>query len=161
MNICWVDSEDIESKGAAEMLKGMDGILVPGGFGIRGVEGKIAAVKYARENKIPYFGICLGMQCAVIEAARNLAGIKDANSSEFDQQTPNPGHLSYRAVVRLPDQDRAETGRDLRQGRQHAPGRLSLQAGKGNLCQRGLPEPRRSANGTVTAMNSTTGTGTS
>ncbi len=90
VNISWVDSEDIESKGAAEMLKDMDGILVPGGFGIRGVEGKIATVKYARENKIPYFGICLGMQCAVIEAARNLAGIKDANSSEFDQQTPNP-----------------------------------------------------------------------
>ena len=90
VNICWVDSEDIESKGATEMLKNMDGILVPGGFGIRGVEGKIAAVKYAREKKIPYFGICLGMQCAVIEIARDLAGIKDANSSEFDQQTPNP-----------------------------------------------------------------------
>lgn len=89
VNICWVDSEDIESKGSSEMLKGMDGILVPGGFGIRGVEGKIAAVKYARETKTPYFGICLGMQCAVIEAARNLAGIKDANSSEFDQKTPN------------------------------------------------------------------------
>src|SRR5574337_43322 len=88
VNICWVDSEDIESRGAAEMLKGMNGILVPGGFGIRGVEGKISAVRYAREGKIPYFGICLGMQCAVIEAARNLAGIKDANSSEFDQQTP-------------------------------------------------------------------------
>ncbi len=90
VNIRWVDSEDIESNGAQAMLKGMDGILVPGGFGIRGVEGKIAAVKYAREGKIPYFGICLGMQCAVIEAARDLAGIKDANSSEFNQQTPNP-----------------------------------------------------------------------
>ncbi len=90
VNISWVDSEDIESKGAEEMLKGMDGILVPGGFGVRGVEGKIAAVTYARESKIPYFGICLGMQCAVIEAARNLAGIKKANSSEFDQQTPDP-----------------------------------------------------------------------
>lgn len=90
VNIRWVDSEDIESNGAQSMLKGMDGILVPGGFGIRGVEGKIAAVKYAREGKIPYFGICLGMQCAVIEAARDLAGIKDANSSEFNQQTPNP-----------------------------------------------------------------------
>ena len=72
------------------MLKGMDGILVPGGFGIRGVEGKIAAVKYARESKIPYFGICLGMQCAVIETARNLAGLAGANSSEFDGQTPHP-----------------------------------------------------------------------
>jgi CTP synthase len=90
VNICWVDSEDIESKGAAAMLKGMDGILVPGGFGIRGVEGKIATVKYARENKIPYFGICLGMQCAVIEVARDLAHIEKANSSEFDLKTPNP-----------------------------------------------------------------------
>jgi CTP synthase len=90
VSLCWVDSEEIEAKGAAEMLKGMDGILVPGGFGIRGVEGKIAAVKYARENKIPYFGICLGMQCAVIEAARNLAGLTDANSSEFNAQTPYP-----------------------------------------------------------------------
>ena len=90
VDICWVDSEDIEVRGAHEMLKGMDGILVPGGFGIRGVEGKIAAVAYARERKIPYFGICLGMQCAVIEAARSLAGIKSANSSEFDQQTPDP-----------------------------------------------------------------------
>jgi CTP synthase len=68
----------------------MDGILVPGGFGIRGVEGKIAAVRYAREGKIPYFGICLGMQCAVIEAARNLAHLKNANSEEFDQKTPHP-----------------------------------------------------------------------
>ena len=90
VNICWVDSEDIESKGAAEMLKGMDGFLVPGGFGIRGVEGKIAAVKYAREGKVPFFGICLGMQCAVIEAARNLAHLQKANSSEFDLNTPHP-----------------------------------------------------------------------
>ncbi len=90
VNICWADSEDIESRGTEAMLKGMDGILVPGGFGIRGVEGKIAAVKYARENKIPYFGICLGMQCAVIEAARNLAHLEKANSSEFDLKTPHP-----------------------------------------------------------------------
>ena len=90
VNICWADSEEIESRGAETMLKGMDGILVPGGFGIRGVEGKIAAVKYARENKIPYFGICLGMQCAVIEAARNLAHLDRANSSEFDLKTPHP-----------------------------------------------------------------------
>ncbi|HYA86796.1 MAG TPA: CTP synthase [Nitrospirota bacterium] len=90
VNICWADSEDIEDRGADTMLKGMDGILVPGGFGIRGVEGKIAAVKYARENKIPYFGICLGMQCAVIEAARDLAHLDHANSSEFDLKTPHP-----------------------------------------------------------------------
>jgi CTP synthase len=90
VNINWVDSEDIEAKGAENMLKGVDGILVPGGFGIRGVEGKIASVRYAREQKIPYFGICLGMQCAVIETARHQAGIKDANSSEFNLQTPDP-----------------------------------------------------------------------
>jgi CTP synthase len=90
VNICWADSEDIEDRGAKEILQGMDGILVPGGFGIRGVEGKIAAVKYAREGSIPYFGICLGMQCAVIEAARNLAGLDNANSEEFDQKTPHP-----------------------------------------------------------------------
>jgi CTP synthase len=90
VNICWVDSEEIEAKGTDAMLGGMDGILVPGGFGIRGVEGKIATVRYARENKIPYFGICLGMQCAVIEAARSLAGLAGANSSEFDQRTPHP-----------------------------------------------------------------------
>jgi CTP synthase len=88
--ISWVDSEDIESKGAREVLTGMDGILVPGGFGIRGVEGKIEAVRFAREGNIPYFGICLGMQCAVIEIARDLAGIRDANSSEFDQKTTQP-----------------------------------------------------------------------
>jgi CTP synthase len=90
VKISWVDSEDIESKGARESLNGMDGILVPGGFGIRGVEGKIDAVRFSRESKTPYFGICLGMQCAVIEVARNIANIKDANSSEFDQKTPNP-----------------------------------------------------------------------
>jgi CTP synthase len=90
VSIRWVDSEDIEANGAAKMLKGMDGILVPGGFGIRGVEGKISAVTYAREGGIPYFGICLGMQCAVIEAARNLARLQGANSSEFDQRTPHP-----------------------------------------------------------------------
>jgi CTP synthase len=90
LNICWADSEEIEHKGVQELLKNMDGILVPGGFGIRGVEGKIAAVTYARENKVPYFGICLGMQCAVIDVARNIAGLQNANSSEFDEQTQHP-----------------------------------------------------------------------
>ncbi len=108
VDICWVDSEDIESKGAAEMLKGMDGILVPGGFGIRGVEGKIAAVKYARENKIPYFGICLGMQCAVIETARNLAASPEREQFGVRPEDAASGYLPYRTVVRLPQQDRPE-----------------------------------------------------
>ena len=84
-----VESEEIEKKGAEKLLSGVDGILVPGGFGDRGIDGKIEAVRYARENGIPYFGICLGMQCAVMEFARNVCGLKDAYSSEF-RDTPDP-----------------------------------------------------------------------
>ncbi|ATC98015.1 CTP synthase [Pseudoalteromonas spongiae UST010723-006] len=83
VNIKYVDSQDVETKGV-EMLAGLDGILVPGGFGGRGVEGKILTAQYARENKVPYLGICLGMQVALIEFARNVAGLEGANSSEFD-----------------------------------------------------------------------------
>ncbi len=85
----WVDSEEIEAHGVEKYLSEVDGILVPGGFGIRGIEGKVEAVRYARQKLIPYFGICLGMQCAVIEFARNVCGLK-ANSTEFDSKTPNP-----------------------------------------------------------------------
>ena len=84
-----VEAEDIEADNAEKYLAGVDGILVPGGFGDRGVQGKIDAVTYARENKIPFLGICLGMQCVVIEFARNVCGLKDANSAEFDEHTPN------------------------------------------------------------------------
>ncbi|MFQ5901599.1 MAG: CTP synthase [Thermodesulfobacteriota bacterium] len=86
----YVDSEDIEKNGMGDSLKGVNGILVPGGFGTRGIEGKIKAVQYAREKDIPFFGICLGMQVAVIEIARNICGLKGANSSEFDEDTDNP-----------------------------------------------------------------------
>jgi CTP synthase len=89
VQIHYVDSEAIERDGI-DALKGMDAILVPGGFGKRGVEGKIAAIRYARENKIPYLGICLGMQLAVIEFARHEAGLAEANSTEFDPDTPHP-----------------------------------------------------------------------
>lgn len=89
VNIRYVDSQHIEEQGLS-LLAGVDGILVPGGFGNRGVEGKIATVKYARENDIPYLGICLGMQVAVIEYARNVAGLAEANSTEFNAQTPHP-----------------------------------------------------------------------
>lgn len=88
--IKWVDSEKIEEDGSEKFLQDCDGILVAGGFGERGVEGKIAAIKYARENKIPFLGICLGMQLAIIEFGRNVLGLKDANSVEFDIDTPNP-----------------------------------------------------------------------
>jgi len=90
IDIEWVDSEEIEEDGAQKYLELADGILVAGGFGERGVEGKIAAIQYARENKIPYLGICLGMQLAIIEYARNVLGIKDANSVEFDENCKNP-----------------------------------------------------------------------
>jgi CTP synthase len=85
-----IEAEKIEEVGAQALLKEADGILVPGGFGDRGSEGKIEAVRYARENRIPFFGICLGMQMAVVDFARNVCGLADANSSEFDEKTPHP-----------------------------------------------------------------------
>jgi CTP synthase len=91
VEIDWINSEELDSQQDCNaILSGIDGILVPGGFGLRGIDGKINAIKHARENGIPFFGICLGMQCAVIEFARNVLGIQDANSSEFDSDTKNP-----------------------------------------------------------------------
>ena len=87
VNLKYVNSEEVTADNTAEIFKGCDGILVPGGFGYRGVEGKIEAIRYARENKGPFFGICLGMQCAVIEFARHVAGLSKANSEEFDPLT--------------------------------------------------------------------------
>ncbi|MCX6119513.1 MAG: CTP synthase [Proteobacteria bacterium] len=89
MEIDFIDSDEIDSKNVNEKLSKYAGILVPGGFGNRGVEGKITAIKYARENQVPFFGICLGMQVAAIEFARNVIGLKDANSQEFSETTPN------------------------------------------------------------------------
>lgn len=90
VDICYVDSEEIEKSGAESLLADADGILIPGGFGKRGSEGKIQAIEFARTKGIPFFGICLGLQMAVIEYARNVAGIKDANSAEFDENCKNP-----------------------------------------------------------------------
>ena len=92
-----VNAEDLEIENTAKIINGVSGILVPGGFGERGIEGKLKAVQYARENKIPYFGICLGLQCAVIEFARNVCGIKQANSSEFKKNR-------YSVIDWMPDQ---------------------------------------------------------
>lgn len=99
VHIRWVEAEEVEATDAQTQLKGVDGILVPGGFGDRGIEGKIAAAKYARENDIPYFGICLGMQTAVIEYARDVLGLKDANSGEFDE------HCKNKLIDFMPDQN--------------------------------------------------------
>ena len=92
LDIKWVNAEKIEGQDVdmAKVMENVDGILVPGGFGNRGIEGKIKAIQYARENKIPFFGICLGMQCAVIEFARHVCGMEDANSSEFAPETAHP-----------------------------------------------------------------------
>ncbi len=89
VNIKFIDSEQIEKQGT-DLLKDLDAILVPGGFGHRGILGKIMTVQYAREHRVPFLGICLGMQVAVIEFARNLANMKDADSTEFNSKTPHP-----------------------------------------------------------------------
>ena len=86
----FVDSEEVEKEGAAKLLEGCDGVLVPGGFGERGTEGKVEAIEYARTNEVPFFGICLGMQLAVVEYARHVSGLEDANSFEFDEKTEHP-----------------------------------------------------------------------
>ena len=86
----WLDSEEIEKKGIDGYLNDVSGLLIPGGFGERGIEGKIQAIQYARENKIPFFGICLGLQCAIIEFSRNVCGLQGANSREFDNNTKHP-----------------------------------------------------------------------
>jgi CTP synthase len=105
-----VNAEDCETEKFEELLKGVSGVLVPGGFGERGIEGKIKAIKYARENNIPFFGICLGLQCAVIEFARNVCGMKNANSTEF-KKTKNG------VIDLMPDQkDIKDMGATMRLG---------------------------------------------
>ncbi|WP_314792731.1 CTP synthase [Gemella sanguinis] len=111
VKIDWIQSEDITEENVHEYLKEADGILVPGGFGDRGVEGKITTIKYARENKVPFFGICLGMQLAAVEFARNVCGLTGAHSSELDPNTPYP------IINLLPDQENVvEMGGTLRLG---------------------------------------------
>src|SRR5690606_22362565 len=91
VDIGWIPADELVDLGAAERaLAGYHGVLVPGGFGVRGIEGKIAAARYARERLIPYLGICLGLQVAVVEFARHVLGLGGANSSEFDPDTPHP-----------------------------------------------------------------------
>ena len=119
VNITWIESEQLEmARARSQTWSSYDGILVPGGFGKRGVEGMLYAIRYARESKVPYFGICLGMQTMVIEFARNVCGLPHANSTEFD-----PGHAGPRdlQIARIEGRRRI--------GRHHAPGRLSVPAG--------------------------------
>lgn len=110
-NIQWIESEDLEDGDPAEILKDVDALIVAGGFGYRGVEGKIDGIRYARENDIPFLGLCLGMQCATIEYARDCCDIKDANSEEFIPDCPNP------VIHILPEQERVvEKGGTMRLG---------------------------------------------
>lgn len=111
LRLRWINSEALETESAENQLEGVDGVLVPGGFGVRGVDGKIAAIKYARDRQIPFLGLCLGMQCAVIEWARNVEGLKDANSAEFNPYTSAP------VINLLPDQqDVVDLGGTMRLG---------------------------------------------
>ena len=111
VNIKWVDAEDIEQKSAEKYLAHCDGVLVPGGFGDRGIEGKITAIQYAREKNLPFLGLCLGMQCAVIEFARHVCGMADANSREFDEKSK---HL---VINLMPEQEAvADMGATMRLG---------------------------------------------
>ncbi len=111
LNLRWISSEDLESYGAEHFLVGVSGIVVPGGFGFRGIDGKIAAIQYARENQIPFLGLCLGMQCAVIEWAQHVAKLEDANSVEFAPDAANP------VINLLPEQqDVVDLGGTMRLG---------------------------------------------
>ncbi|NBG88898.1 CTP synthase [Isachenkonia alkalipeptolytica] len=111
IDVQWIHAEDVTPLNAKEILRDVDGILVPGGFGERGVEGKIAAIQYARENKVPFFGICLGMQLAVVEYARNITGLDGAHSAELQESTPYP------VIDLMPEQkDVEEKGGTMRLG---------------------------------------------
>jgi len=111
LNLRWINSEDIQADGAQSHLEGVNGIVVPGGFGIRGVDGKIAAIEYARLNRIPFLGLCLGMQCAVIEWARHIAHLEGSHSAEFDAEANHP------VIHLLPEQqDVVDLGGTMRLG---------------------------------------------
>jgi CTP synthase len=111
VNLRWISAEDIETHGAAKYLHDVGAVIVPGGFGIRGVDGKVAAIEYARSTNLPFLGLCLGMQCCVIEWARNVAKLNDANSAEFDLETSNP------VINILPEQqDVSDLGGTMRLG---------------------------------------------
>ena len=123
VNIRWVDSETVTDENAANLLSGADGVLVPGGFGDRGIEGKISAVRYAREERVPFFGVCLGMQMAVVEFARHVCGMEDAHSGEFSRTTAHPvidlmagqrGVVDKGGTMRLGSFPCRLTGRDSR-----------------------------------------------
>ena len=147
VEIDWIQAEDVEGLLAAGRLSELDGMVIPGGFGVRGIEGKIAAATYARENDIPCLGLCLGLQVMSIEFARNVLGLQGANSSEFDPEQPPPGHRHH-----------ARPARPHGHGRHHAPRRvLRRPRARAPRCSRPTAS-RSSASATATATSSTTPT---
>ena len=128
VNIQWVASDELVGGEVEDILGAADGILVPGGFGVRGVEGKVDAIRYAREHEVPYLGLCLGLQCAVIEFARTVCGLEDANSTEFEPGTPHP------VIDLLPEQEGVtDMGGTMRLGAQPAhlrPGSVARRASR-------------------------------
>ena len=144
VEIRWVPSDDCRTPaGAAAALSGVDGVLVPGGFGVRGIEGKLGAIRYARERGIPTLGLCLGLQCMVIETARSLAGLAGANSTEFDPETPHP------VIATMADQVDVVAGeRDM--GGTMRLGAYPAGAGAGLAGRRGVRDDRGVASGTGT-----------
>jgi len=153
VTISYIDSEEIERDGCGA-LQGMDAILVPGGFGRRGTEGKIAAIRHARENRIPFLGICLGMQLAVVEFARHVAGMSGAHSTEFDRDSPYP-------VVGLITEWQDASGRvETRDENSDLGGTMRLGANAANWAKAAWPAQstgrRKSPNVIAIAMRSTT-----
>jgi CTP synthase len=140
IDLKWIETTDLRPETLDGALKGLDGVIVPGGFGSRGVEGKILCVKHCRENLIPYLGICLGFQVAVIEYARNVLGLTDATSTEFNQRTPHP------VISELPEQKKIEgLGGTMRLGAQDTPGdACALPGERANERSRAVPAPVRS-----------------
>ena len=125
VHIKWIPAEDVTQENVAEYLSDCDGVLVPGGFGSRGLEGKMTAVQYAREKKVPFLGICLGMQMAVIEFARHVLDLRDANTTEMDPNTPYP------VIDLMEDQNLENLGHTMRLGKYHfslIPGTFSHKA---------------------------------
>ena len=144
VNIHWIESEDIERQGTERILREADGILIPGGFGARGIEGKITTIRFARERQMPFLGLCLGMQCATIEFARHVAGLAGANSAEFDERSPHP-------VIHLMHDQQSRQ----RQGRDHAAGKLSLPPRGGHARPQDVRRERSVVNDIDIGTNST------
>ena len=158
--LTYIDSERVEREGPEGLLGHLHGILVPGGFGVRGVEGKIQAIRYAREHRVPYFGICFGMQLAVVEFARHVAGIAGATSEEFDPEAADPVIYLMREWYDY-RRDAVSTGTGKRKRAAPCAWGPTPASSRKAPWRRGPTAKPRSWSGTATATSSTTPTGRS